>query len=362
MLEPLAYLAIAGILSFIDERSDAASPEVRSMIGQWIRRADRRFLLHLAKERRHFTSLILPFLSCWFYILFALKICAISNFLAPLSLLIVASRLRALQEVSHFAVHRALYDDKATSYAVADLLFHYPVIRPRSSDRFASHVEQHHRFSNTPRDPNVTELINSGLGEGMTRRRFWQVFFWPLTWRGVLALIRHKGALMFPLSAQNPPGIALAARWGTFLVSALLIWLVGGWVGLLGVYLVAILLLYPQFAWISQLIEHRWLSPIEVDPDVSREYAHGRPTDFPGLSGALLRILVLPYGDSYHLAHSLFPFVRWNYLPAVDAAMKDLEPNYARGRSIGLFTARNGVPAAIDVIRDKVIGRAPAAS
>ena len=358
MLDGFVYLTAALSLSLADHFLYRPRPLALESIRRWLECRDREFLRLLACHRRRSFSMVAAFLSSWLYILFALALCREQVLLAPLGILIVASRLRALQEISHFAVHGTLYSGRRLSFLLADILFHYPLARPGSIDRFALHVEQHHRHSNGPRDPNVEELTRAGLAPSLTSAQFWRLLLHPMTPSALRRSIVKKAAIM------TAGGDRSIGRWLCFSAAMVLAWAVGGWTGLLAVYVPSALVIYPQLAWLSQLIEHRWLAPRMVPVRASREYTHGRVTDFPGLAGGFVRAVVLPYGDSYHLAHSLYPFVSWHYLPAVDRVLKELDPLYAEGCSTGLFRGRAEEPAAIDVIRHFVHdpARCPASS
>jgi hypothetical protein len=96
--------------------------------------------------------------------------------------------------------------------------------------------------------------------------------------------------------------------------------LAGGWPALVFAVLVPRLLLYPQLAWMSLLVEHTWF---DAEPAIGSPAAveAGRcmrlyPTS-PALA-LIARATWLPYGDLFHYAHSVHPAVRWNYLPALE--------------------------------------------
>ncbi|MFE7302699.1 hypothetical protein [Streptomyces sp. NPDC057579] len=73
------------------------------------------------------------------------------------------------------------------------------------------------------------------------------------------------------------------------------------------------LLLYPQLAWMSLVVEHSWCDaehrtssgsqPLPAPLPRNRALAH------------LTAVAWLPCGDLHHYAH---PSVRWNYLPALE--------------------------------------------
>jgi fatty acid desaturase len=121
------------------------------------------------------------------------------------------------------------------------------------------------------------------------------------------------------------------------------------------IYLVPLVIVYPLFAWLSQVVEHRWFLPQPDDRSrLTRELAFGRPTEYVGLSGVLIRLNIFPFGDSYHLAHSLFPYVRWNYLPAVHELLKRHLEGYMDHASQGLFWHPAGTPSATSELCERL--------
>ncbi|MFG2678369.1 hypothetical protein [Streptomyces sp. NPDC048392] len=106
-------------------------------------------------------------------------------------------------------------------------------------------------------------------------------------------------------------------------VAALAAATVFGWEAAVFVFALPRLLLYPQLAWMSLLVEHRWFDPEPVTgPPAAVEagrclrlYPHNT------VLALLARGTWLPYGDLYHFAHSAHPAVRWNYLPALERSL-----------------------------------------
>ncbi|MCX4515966.1 hypothetical protein OHA27_38315 [Streptomyces sp. NBC_01619] len=97
-------------------------------------------------------------------------------------------------------------------------------------------------------------------------------------------------------------------------------YLAGGWLAVVCGVLIPRLLLYPQLAWLSLIVEHTWFDPeprtgtpawVEAGRCL-RLYPHR-----PALA-ALAAATWLPYGDLHHYAHSAHPAMRWNYLPALE--------------------------------------------
>ncbi|MFJ2008026.1 fatty acid desaturase [Streptomyces chartreusis] len=225
----------------------------------------------------------------------------------------VAVHFRHLQEISHFAVHGVLARTGRANQLLAELFAHHPLALGPVPVRRRRHVRDHHPNATLASDPNLAELHQAGLRPGTTGPRYAAALIHPLTPRGIRATTAGIAAgLRGPGSwhrAAVPAAMATAA------------YLAGGWPALVCGLLISRLLLYPQLAWMSLLVEHTWFDPehrIGTPAQVEagrclRLYPRNRALAF------LAAATWLPYGDLYHYAHSAHPSVRWNYLPALEA-------------------------------------------
>jgi hypothetical protein len=90
-----------------------------------------------------------------------------------LMILYVGCRLRALQELSHFAVHGVLCPSFKLSHLLADIFYQYPLGLPTASARYQSHVLNHHPNPNIPnKDPNLQDYVDLGFAPGISVKRF----------------------------------------------------------------------------------------------------------------------------------------------------------------------------------------------
>lgn len=121
----------------------------------------------------------------------------------------------------------------------------------------------------------------------------------PLTARGIRATLAGLAAGLRRSPARGGRAAAVAA----VLAAA---YLAGGWAGLVCGVLVPRLLLYPQLAWMSLLVEHTWFdaeprtgSPAWVEASrCLRLYPRNRAL------AHLTAVTWLPCGDLHHFAHS----------------------------------------------------------
>lgn len=228
-----------------------------------------------------------------------------------------AVKFRHLQEVSHFAVHGVLARSRRVNVLLAEAAVHVPLGLAPVPVRRRRHVREHHPNATVAgADPNLAELRRAGLREGAGTLRCALAMVHPLTPAGVADTVRGLTAHL------GEPG---AGKWRAAGAVAVPVAAAGvlGWQAAVFAWVLPRLLLYPQLAWLSLLVEHRWFDAESVTgPPAAVEaarclrlYPRGR------LPALLARGTWLPYGDLYHFAHSVHPAVRWNYLPVLEACL-----------------------------------------
>lgn len=265
----------------------------------------------------------------------------------------VGGRLRALQEFGHNTVHFALCPSHALQWWLSDFFYQFPAFKRDMFSRQVTHTREHHRQPNHPiHDPNRIRVAAGGMVFPLTAAQFHARLLYPLTPRGIVDNISG----MARNARLNRNGTVVAWRLASLTLAGSVLYAAGGWLGVLCGWLLPLLTSYALFAWLALLAEHRWF--VAAAPDEASRVAHelqaGRPTDYAGLSGWLVRRLISPTSDAYHLAHSLYPGVRWNYLPAIDRQLKIDDPDYTRFASTGLLFSRDGIPSALSELRERL--------
>lgn len=295
----------------------------------------------------------LPFVWSWCDIL-AATICAAYYDRALLWLVlvfVVGSRFRALQEAGHTATHRGLCRPRKRQWALANVFFQYPAFKPDVHHRYIAHVLQHHRHANEPEnDPNIVRFIAMGVVPGISNACFYRKLFHPFTPLGMRETL-HTMALN--ARRNRAPGNALVRMLVVSLVAGGF-YLIAGAKGLLFGYVVPLVTIYPWYSWISALAEHRWFVECTGSNRFDRECTNGRPTDYSGLLGWLVKHSIFPATDHYHLAHSLYPHLRWNYLAAIDRVLRAKDPRYGRHLSHGLLWTDRQRHSALSELRERL--------
>ncbi|WP_063534831.1 fatty acid desaturase [Burkholderia sp. MSMB1589WGS] len=296
----------------------------------------------------------LPFVWTWLDIVSGVILA--SHFASPFAWLAVVlwsgGRMRALQEFGHNAVHFALCRSHAWQWWLSDVFYQFPVFKRDMHSRHQTHTVEHHRHPNHPElDPNRARVRAGGYTSGMSPLEFHMRLLYPLTpggaWANIVTMARN--------SMLNHSGATAVVRWIAVTVAGVVLYWAGGWKGVVFGWLVPLLTSYPVFAWISLLTEHRWFVEGPARDRLDIEYLAGRPTDYFGFSGWLVRLFIAPTSDAYHLVHSLYPGVRWNFLPAIDRHLKIHEPRYTQNASEGLLMRRGNAPSALSELYERLV-------
>ncbi|MEU6175827.1 dihydrouridine synthase [Streptantibioticus parmotrematis] len=277
--------------------------------------ADAAELIALQRARANNVTPLLLLTGQWVQIAGWWMLAAHGPLLAAAAAVGIAVHFRHLQEISHFAVHGVLARTRRANELLAEVFAHHPLALGPVAGRRRRHVRDHHPNATLTGDPNLAELHQADLRPGTTGLRYAAALLHPLTSRGIrtttyglAASLRGPGAWH---RAAAPAAVGLTA------------YLAGGWPALLCGALLPRLLLYPQLAWTSLLVEHTWFDP-EQRTGTPAQIEAGRCLRLYPRNRALKAIAAttwLPYGDLHHYAHSAHPSVRWNYLPALEGRL-----------------------------------------
>ncbi|MFI1308602.1 dihydrouridine synthase [Streptomyces albidoflavus] len=275
-------------------------------------KADAAHLIALQRSRSNNVTPTLLLAGQWLQIAGWWMLAAHGPLFAVAAAVGVAVHFRHLQEISHFAVHGVLARGMRSNMVLAEVFAHHPLALGPLRTRRRRHVRDHHPNATTTEDPNLDDLRNAGLRAGTTGLAFARTFVHPLTMRGLRTTVHGLAACLHP---------GIWHRSAAVLTVAASAYLAGGWAALVCGLVIPRLLLYPQLAWMSLLVEHTWFDPIHRTGTTAwveagrclRLYPRNR------LLAMIASITWLPYGDLHHYAHSAHPSVRWNYLPALEA-------------------------------------------
>lgn len=304
------------------------------------------------KKQDNYTAFLL-YLSCYLFIFSSILLSKqIHNLLMDfVCILFVAGRVRSLQELGHYSVHFALCPNSKLGILFANIMYQYPWHMPSAQNRRKIHAKEHHHRVNMENDPDLQELKEKNLTPGISAKQFWKGVFYPLTPIGIWQ--RLKEIYLYYKSGDT------LEKFNRIICTLSLIGLIytlDSWHGVILFYFIPLIIIYPLFYWLAHLALHRWYADC---PDTLRYYEReillGRPTNFTGIIGWIIKINIFPYGDSYHLAHSLFPMIRWNYLSKIDTILKNLLKGYKDHQSNGLIFQNGHCPSALSELKNRLV-------
>lgn len=293
----------------------------------------------------------LPFIWIWLDISALTYSISIYNHISIVSGIVIAGRFRALQELTHIGMHQGLCVSRKLAMKQANFFFQYPLFKTDMHYRRKSHFK-HHFTNYDNQDPNIQDFLKIGFQPGISEGKFIYGLLYPVLPMGIFNTVKNASKNF--LKNKNKLGLLLRAM--VCIVVTALFYKLSGLHGLCWGYLFPAFIVYPWFAWIAQVAEHRWFVPqTKIVNRAAYEYANGRVTDYPGITGAVVRGLIFPFGDSYHLAHSLYINAHWLLLKSIDSTLKAIDKTYTAYGSEGLFFSGSDKPSALSELKERLV-------
>ncbi|MCL1127405.1 fatty acid desaturase [Shewanella surugensis] len=292
---------------------------------------------------------VFPFIWTYLYIIISVLLFSMTDLMVAQLLLVlfVTGRFRSLQEIGHQAIHGALMPDRKLSMLLTDILFQYPAFMMNAKQRRTTHVKTHHKAIAMPYDPDLIEMTDVGFKPGLTNTQFVLGVLFPLTPKGLIQRFRECVSVVLNGSPLRFASVAVIVTLFSYF---------GLYYEMIFLYIVPVFITYPLFYWIAHIALHRWYTDCTDNvPYHEREMILGRPTKFEGITGFIIKHNIFPIGDSYHLAHSLHPTVRWNYLPQVDTMLRNNIAEYANNESVNLFFPGKDKPSALSELKETMV-------
>lgn len=261
-----------------------------------------------------------------------------SIWLYLLSIIIIGSRMRALDNLMHEASHGLLFKNRTLNRWIGSLFAAYPVFTSYST--YSKSHFMHHKYLWDPeKDPDTQRYALIGLDK--PQEHPWKFIFAHII-KPIFLLHVPKyiyGTIHVNLFSKEE---SLLEKW-----SRLLYWLIiitcsivfGFWKDLLLFWFVPLLTTFQIFRYWAEMSEHAGLK--NDNPLLASRNTFGNLVE---------RFLIHPHHDNYHLVHHLFPYIpHYNLKKAHLILMKDLEYQKAHHCS-GYF--KSLLPGVYCVIED----------
>jgi fatty acid desaturase len=221
-----------------------------------------------------------------------------------LAIIFIGARQHALMVLMHDGVHRRLLRNRTLNDWVSEIFLAWPNLvsaRAYRRNHFA-----HHRYLNTPQDPDWARRQGDRAWVFPKKRReLAALMLRDLSGFNALRLIALMRSLMTTDTGVSKSFIAVRYAFYSAALSVML------WTGTTRLFLMYWVI--PLFTWLLFIFRIRSIAEHSAIEGRTHVYAQTRTTVIPLLE----RIFVGPKNVSYHLEHHFFPSVPFYRLPAL---------------------------------------------
>ena len=261
------------------------------------------------------------------------------------AVLIIGSRQRALATLTHEAAHGTLAKDHRLNRVLGTYFSGYLLFMLFHSYR-KSHIDSHHgNFGDVQKDSDYIYMLENGVYDRSSRSAYvWNLLISPLL---LLKLPSYVSYLVRDrlLALNDKKGRAELLRVVAFWI-ALLVAI--GTAGLLTEFLlywiIPFFTAYQILGWYIELSEHAPMMDARLDVHMSRNRnSHWCEWALTGL-----------HGESFHLAHHLWPRVPFWRMTELNAILRD-DPVYRAQDDAcgGIVISSNGAPTVLATLWDR---------
>ncbi|KAL9586793.1 MAG: hypothetical protein Q9212_000679 [Teloschistes hypoglaucus] len=226
-----------------------------------------------------------------------------------LAVLIIASRMRALENLVHEASHNNLFES-AYSHRHFQFLYAFPVFKIVEDYR-RSHLVHHKHLGDRQRDPDILRLFSLGLDQ-LPERPNWYLFGLPMT--GFLTY-EYLTTSFWEFWESSTCRSAKTIYW-TLVMLGISYWDL--YRGFLYYYAVPFLVVLPVTRYWAEISEHLGL-------DLRGEFGSSRTN-----IGVLHQWYLNPHNDGYHAVHHLCSQVPFHLLPKAHTKLMEASKDFAQ--------------------------------
>lgn len=226
-----------------------------------------------------------------------------------LSVLIIASRLRAFENLVHEASHNNLFPSPNDHYRFQSL-YAFPVFRDVEDYR-RSHLVHHQYLGNRHKDPDIVRLFDLGLDK-LPEKPGWYLIGLPTT--GFLTY-EYLTTTFWDFWKSSTSRSAKTIFWGSIIL-CIAYWNLHQ--SFLYYYIIPFLIILPVTRYWAEISEHLGL-------DLQQDLGSSRTN-----IGFLHRWYLNPHNDGYHAVHHLCSQVPFYLLPRVHTKLMEASGTFAR--------------------------------
>ncbi|KAL9614962.1 MAG: hypothetical protein Q9167_000604 [Letrouitia subvulpina] len=230
-----------------------------------------------------------------------------------LSVILIASRMRALENLVHEASHNNLFPS-ADSHRRFQFLFAFPVFRIVEDYRYA-HLTHHKHLGDRQKDPDIVRLFGLGLDK-LPERPAWYLFGMPMTGFLTYEYLTTSFSEFWKSSTSR------SAKTFFWALMTLPIAYWGLYQSFFYYYLVPFFGVLPVTRYWAEISEHLGLN-LRGDFGSSR-------TNIGGVHQWYLN----PHNDGYHAVHHLCSQVPFYLLPKAHTSLMEASKDFAQKSTI----------------------------
>ena len=217
-------------------------------------------------------------------------------FIYLLAIIIIAGRMRGLDNLMHESSHNMLFKSRFLNKWVTCILVAFPVFT-NYKPYCLSHYK-HHKYLWTEKDPDTLELRLLGLGNTtITKKEF--IFKYILGSFFIKHIFKNIRDCIFKLFTKEEQThieyFIKLSMWASIITLSIIF---DFWLQLVLYWFVALVVIFPIIRFWSDLPDHSGLE--SSAPLYSSRNNYGSWIE---------RMILSPHHDTYHIVHHLFPYI-----------------------------------------------------
>lgn len=243
-----------------------------------------------------------------------------------LSIIIIAARMRALENLVHEASHHNLFPSTPLHHKL-QFLYAFPVFRTLQDYR-RSHMVHHKHLGDLQKDPDIVRMMVLGL-DGLPNNPIWYLLGLPMTGYLTYEYLCTTFREFWASSSSR------WTKWTFWIMVMLAVWRMAALKQFAYYYMVPCLVILPVTRFWAEVSEHLGL-------DLRADFGSSRTN-----IGYSHMWYMNPHNDGYHAVHHLCSQVPFYLLPEAHQRLMEMNSAFATTAEIsrGMFETFNQVAA-----------------